>query len=535
MVSGNCFSSEWDGMGMNGAENLFRAAVNQGVDVCFANPGTTELPLVGALDAITEIRPVLGLAEAVCTGAADGYGRMTGRPALTLLHLGPGLADGLACLHNARRAGTPVVNLVGDQATWHFAADAPLTTDIAAVAAPFCGWIRKSTDAEGLALDLIEAVAESRSGPACLIIPADLADQATGTHRSGGIMTGPRDWTRVDEQRVARAAAALRAGPSSVLFLGGRALTREGLLAADSVARATGCRLIHETFPARIERGRGLPAPMRLPHVYEDAAETLRDTATVVLAGAREPVSSFGYSGKPSSFVPDETEVVSLADAPQDTSDDVVEALQRLAERFGPGEPRKPGACDKVFTPAGVLTPSSLVGTVAAVQPAGTIVVDESLTCGFDYHTAAATAPEHTCMVAQVGGAIGHGLPLATGAAVACPDRPVIALEADGSAMYTIQALWTQAREELNVTTIICNNQSYEIVKMELGNTGREIGPASGALLSIDRPGLEWTTLAVGLGVPAVQARTSEELAAAMKAALSEPGPHLIEAIVRMN
>jgi acetolactate synthase I/II/III large subunit len=519
---------------MNGAENLLRAAVDQGVDTCFANPGTTELPLVGALDDVTEIRPVLGLAEAVCTGAADGFGRMTGRPALTLLHLGPGLADGLACLHNARRAGTPVVNIVGDQATWHLAADAPLTTDIAAVASPFCRWIRKSDTAEDLAADIAEAVAESRNGPACLIVPADLADQKTEPASNESATKGPRDWTKVVEDRVAKAARALRGGRSTVLFLGGAALSRAGLLAADQVARASGCRLIHETFPARIERGGGLPAPVRLPHVYADALAALEDAQTVILAGAREPVSSFGYPGKPSSFVPAESEVVPLAAAPQDAPDDVVDALERLAERAGPSAPRRLGACDALFPPGGDLTPTSLVGTVAAVQPAGAIVVDESLTCGFEYHAAAIPAPEHTCMVAQVGGAIGHGLPLATGAAIACPDRPVIVLEADGSAMYTIQALWTQARENLNVTTIICNNQSYEIVKMELGNSGREIGPASGALLSLDRPELEWAGIAIGLGVPAVKARTSEELSAAMKAALTEPGPHLIEAIVQM-
>jgi acetolactate synthase I/II/III large subunit len=520
---------------MNGAGSLLRAAVDQGVDVCFANPGTTEIVMVGALDEVAQIRPVLGLAEGVCTGAADGYGRMTGRPALTLLHLGPGLAGGLSCLHNARRAATPVVNLVGDQATWHRSVDAPLTTDTAGVAAPFCTWVRKSATARDLAPDLTEAVAESRSGPACLIVPADLADEEAGVPAKDPGTTGPRGWTEVGEDRVARAATALRKARSAVLFLGGRALSREGLLAADTVARATGCRLIHETFAARIERGRGLPAPVRLPHVYADAAAALTGTETIVLAGAREPVSSFGYPGRPSSFVSPGTEVVSLASAPQDATEDVVDALVRLAERVGPAEPRDTRTYDSRELPVGELTPRTLVGTLAVVQPAEAIVVDESLTCGFGYHTVAAEAAYHTCMIAQVGGAIGQGLPLATGAAVACPDRPVIVLEADGSAMYTVQALWTQAREELDVTTIICNNRSYEIIKMELGNSGRRIGPASSALLDLDRPEIDWATLAVGLGVPAVRARTAEELAAAMKVALSEPGPHLIEAIVRMD
>jgi acetolactate synthase-1/2/3 large subunit len=269
--------------------------------------------------------------------------------------------------------------------------------------------------------------------------------------------------------------------------------------------------------------------------VYADAAAALTGTETIVLAGAREPVSSFGYPGRPSSFVSPGTEVVSLASAPQDATEDVVDALVRLAERVGPAEPRDTRTYDSRELPVGELTPRTLVGTLAVVQPAEAIVVDESLTCGFGYHTVAAEAAYHTCMIAQVGGAIGQGLPLATGAAVACPDRPVIVLEADGSAMYTVQALWTQAREELDVTTIICNNRSYEIIKMELGNSGRRIGPASSALLDLDRPEIDWATLAIGLGVPAVRARTAEELAAAMKAALSEPGPHLIEAIVRMD
>jgi acetolactate synthase-1/2/3 large subunit len=264
---------------MNGAGSLLRAAVDQGVDICFANPGTTEVAMVGALDQTAEIRPVLGLAEGVCTGAADGYGRMTGRPALTLLHLGPGLAGGLSCLHNARRAGTPMVNIVGDQATWHEATDAPLTTDTATVASPFCTWVRKSAAAEDLVPDLAEAVAESRGGPACLIVPADLANGEIGAPVKPTGTTGPRGWTTVDERRVARAETALRTARSGVLFLGGRALSREGLLAADSVARATGCRLIHETFAARIERGRAGAAAVRVRRRRRRARRHGRDRA----------------------------------------------------------------------------------------------------------------------------------------------------------------------------------------------------------------------------------------------------------------
>ncbi|MEV5747581.1 acetolactate synthase large subunit [Actinoallomurus sp. NPDC052308] len=528
---------------MNGAESLLRTAEAHEVDVCFANPGTTELPLVSALDRVGGVRPVLGLHEAVCVGAADGYGRMTGRPALTLVHLGPGLADGLACLHNARRAGTPIVALVGDQATWHLAADAPLTTDLEAVAAAFSTWTGRSTSAAGMAADLAEAVERSRRGPVCLILPADLADEqveagdSTRPVLAPDSAAGASGSTPVDEERVAAAADALRGAGPVVLFLGGRALSRPGLLAADAIARATGCRLVHETFPARVERGGGLPAPMRLPHVYADAAATLDGVETVILVGAREPVSSFGYPGLSSSLVPADAAVQSLAGAPQDSSDDAVNALERLAERVAGREgppPARGTVRDRQLTvPSGVLTPETLSVTVAAGQPEGAIVVDESLTAGFDYHQAAIPAPEHTCMVAQVGGAIGHGLPLATGAAIACPDRPVITLQADGSALYTIQALWTQAREDLDVTTVLCNNQSYEIVKMEMKNADRPFGNASRSLLSLDRPEVGWSALAEGLGVPSIRVTTAEELAGALKAALSESGPHFIEAVIR--
>ncbi|GAB3986273.1 acetolactate synthase large subunit [Actinoallomurus acanthiterrae] len=468
------------------------------------------------------------------------------------MHLGPGLADGLACMHNARRAGTPVVTLVGDQATWHLAADAPLTSDIAAVAAPFYTWTGRSTSASGMAADLADAVVRSRRGPVCLILPADLADEHVGDSPrpvqdpASGESTRPvRDpasgdaaWTPVEEERVVAAAGALRGDGPVVLFLGGQALSRPGLLAADTIARATGCRLIHETFPARVERGGGLPAPVRLPHVYADAAATLKGVETVILVGAREPVSSFGYPGLPSSLVPADAAVQSLAGAPQDSPDDAVDALRRVAERVaGTGRPahvaRENGRGDHPTVPAGFLTPETLPATVAAGQPEGAIVVDESLTAGFGYHQAAIPAPEHTCMVAQVGGAIGHGLPLATGAAIACPDRPVIALQADGSAMYTIQALWTQAREDLDVTTVLCDNQSYEIVKMEMANADRPFGNASRALLSLDRPAIGWIALAEGLGVPSIRVTTAEELAGALKAALAESGPHFIEAVIR--
>ncbi|QXJ22410.1 acetolactate synthase large subunit [Actinomadura graeca] len=515
---------------MNGAESLMRTAAAAGADVCFANLGTSEVPLAGALDRVPAIRPVLGPHEAVCTGAADGYGRMTGRPALAVLHCGPGLANGLASLHNARRAGTPAVVVVGDQATWHAAADAPLTTDVPAVADPFCAHVGRCESAEGMARDMADAIGESARGPACLAVPADLARQEV---REPGADAALRRRRPVDGDRVARAADALRRGGTAVLFLGGGALSREGLLAAGAVARATGCRLVHETFPARIERGGALPAPARLPHPYDDAAAMLADVSAVVLAGAREPVSSFGYAGRPSGFVPDGADLRVLAGAPQDCLDDAVDALERLADRVGAAPAERTGRrAGPPAVPSGPLTPETFAAAVAAAQPADAIVVDESLTSGFGYHRAAEAAPPHTCMVAPTGGAIGHGLPLATGAAVACPDRPVLLIEGDGSALYTVQALWTQARENLDVTTVICDNAGYEIVKWEV-DKAEGVGPSSEALLSLDRPGPDWVGVAEALGVPAARAATAKELGGALRAAFAEPGPHLVEAKIR--
>ncbi|WP_157430705.1 acetolactate synthase large subunit [Actinomadura macra] len=514
---------------MNGAESLMRTAAAADADVCFANLGTSEVPLAGALDRVPAIRPVLGPHEAVCTGAADGYGRMAGRPALAVLHLGPGLANGLAYLHNARRAGTPAVVVVGDQATWHAPADPPLTTDIAAVAAPFFASVAVCRSAEGMGRDMAGAIEESARGPACVVVPQDLAREGI---QGAGAETTPGRRRPVDEDRVAEAADALRRAGPAVLFLGGGALSRAGLLAADAVARATGCRLVHETFPARIERGGALPAPERLPHPYDQAAAMLEGAATVVLAGAREPVSSFGYAGRPSSFVPAGADLRTLAAAPQDSLDDAVDALERLADRVGgrPAERTRP-----TVPPAGVsgpLTPETFAAAVAAAQPADAIVVDESLTSGFGYHQEAAAAPPHTCLVAPTGGAIGHGLPLATGAAVACPDRPVLLIEGDGSALYTLQSLWTQARENLDVTTVVCDNAGYEIVRWEVGKA-EGVGASSDALLALDRPGPDWVGVAEGLGVAASRATTAEELDGALRAALAEPGPHLVQAKIQ--
>jgi len=511
---------------MNGAESLIRTAVGGGVDVCFANPGTTEMPLVAALDSVAGVRSILCLFEGVCTGAADGFGRMADRPALTLLHLGPGFANGIANLHNARRAGSAVVNLIGEHATWHLAHDAPLTSDIESLARPSSGWLRRVLHAGDMAGDTAEAIAAARQGcVATLIAPADCqweAAEAPAPPRQ------PAPPTPVADAGIAAAAELLRGEGSKALLLGGAALRRRGLEAAARVARAVDARLVCDTFVARLERGAGLPTVDRLPYFPEQAIEFLSHFQTLVVAGTREPVSFFGYEGVPSRLTPEGTTASVLA-AP---GDDVAAALEALADALGAPATGHVAEAARPSRVTGSLAPDTLGATLASVQPEGAIVVDEAATSGLPYTLVSSGAPPHDYL-GLTGGAIGQGLPCATGAAVACPDRRVIAFQADGSAAYTVQALWTQARESLDVTTVLCSNRSYRILQLELARAGvAEPGPAARSLTDLTRPEIDWCSLARGLGVPATRPDGAEELAAALEKSFAEPGPMLIEVLL---
>src|SRR5712692_249319 len=343
---------------MTGAEAVLQTASAAGVEVCFANPGTTEMALVNALNGVP-IRVVLGLFEGVCSGAADGYARMTGRPALTLLLLGPGFANAIANLHNARRARSPVVNLVGDHATWHRDADAPLTSDIASLARPVSCWVRETKAPARVALDAAEAIAAAQQAPggvATLIIPADCqSGEAPGPAQS--IPPVPPRPVGVD--RIEHLAKQLRRGKNAALYLGGRALSVRGQRAAGRLARATGCRMFSETFPARFERGAGLPKVDRLPYFPDWVASFLEGLQMVVLAAAVEPVAFFGYPGMPSRLTPEGCELLTLA-AP---GEDVEAALEALADAVDapPAEPAP--SLPKPQMPKGELTPDT-VGTV---------------------------------------------------------------------------------------------------------------------------------------------------------------------------
>lgn len=513
---------------MNGAESLIATAVAANVEVCFANPGTTEMPLVAALDAVPGIRAILGLFEGVCTGAADGYARMTGKPALTLLHLGPGLANGLANLHNARRARSPIVNVIGEHATWHVASDPPLASDIVSLATPVSHWVRTVRAATDLAGDTAAAIAVASRPPGCvasLIVPADCQWGEVGNVSPPVCEAAAPSF---DTDAIGKIARVLTEGSAAVLLLGGHALRERGLRAAARIAARTGCRLICESFPSRLERGAGLPVVERLPYFPEQVINALGSTVNTVLAGTAKPVAFFGYPGQPSHPVPKGCTIHSLADPTQD----VVGALEALADEVGSSKQNEVAALAPPGRPSGALTTSSLGVAVAAIQPEGAIIMDESNTTGRGYLLNSTGCPPHTYL-ALTGGAIGMGLPCATGAAVACSDRPVIALQADGSGLYTLQALWTQARESLNVTTVICANRLYRILRVELSRAHIEqLGPQAAALTDLGRPAIDWVQVAGGLGVPAVSVETAEQLVRELERALAEPGPHLIEAVL---
>jgi acetolactate synthase-1/2/3 large subunit len=520
-----------------GAEALIHAAIAEGARVCFANPGTTEMPLVAALDSVPGIRAVLGLQENVCTGAADGYARIAGHAALTLLHLGPGLANGLANLHNARRARTPVVNLVGDHASWHLPYDAPLTSDIAALAGTV-GTVHPVAGRAGIAAatHAAFAAAHARPGVATIVVPADSQHQVVaGSHAERSAAPVPRARPVPDTDAEAIAATLRRDGAGAVLLLGGNGLSRAGQAAAGRIAAATGARLYSETFPARAERGGGLPGIARLPYFPEQAVSALADATVVVPAGAAEPVAYFGYQGIPSLLAPPGT-VRRLA-GPGEDAEHALEVVSELVTGSAAAAAASHRLTGEAATPARAEAPpqdTALSGSVAgavlaAALPEHAIVSVEGGTCGYPFYDAAAGGPPHTVLT-NTGGAIGQGLPCALGAAVAAPGRPVMALQSDGSGLYTPQALWTMARERCDVVVLIAANHAYRVLRTELARHGHEQpGSQASGLTSLDDPRVDWVALAGGFGIGAARAATAGELRQAIERATAEGGPHLIE------
>ena len=511
---------------MNGAESLVHTLLACGVDTCFANPGTSEMHFVAALDRIPGMRCILGMQENVVTGAADGYYRMTGRPACTLLHCGPGLANGLANLHNARRARSGIVNIVGDQATYHRVLDAPLTADTEGWARPVSAWTRTATRAATVGSDATVAVQVARTAPggiATLVLPSDTCWDDGGVV---GVALPVAATPTVSPDAVQGAARALQSGETVVLILGGGALREEALAVAGGIVAATGARMLAQTSNARIERGAGRAPIDRVPYPVDQAVAALAGVRHLVLVGAGAPVGFFAYPGKPGLMAPPDCQVHVLARPEQDLGD----ALARLAEAIG-SEKVVPTAGTRPEAARGAITPESFAQSIGALLPEGAVVVDESVSFGRAFFPATMGAAPHDWLQIT-GGAIGCGIPLATGAAVGAPGRRVVNLQADGSAMYTLQGLWTQARERLDVTTVILSNRKYAILLGEYQGVGANPGRTAMDMLDLGNPDLDWVRLAGGMGVEAARVETLEAFGDVFGQANERPGPFVIELVI---
>jgi acetolactate synthase-1/2/3 large subunit len=510
---------------MNGAESLVRTLIASGVDVCFANPGTSEMHFVAALDQVQGMRCFLGLAETVVTGCADGYARMAGKPAATLLHCGPGFANGIASLHNARRAHSPIVNIVGDHANHHRPFDAPLTADTEGLARTVSHWVRTSASAAGVGADSAAAVQAANTAPgqiATLILPADTAWNV------GGAVAAPlpvpaRSAVAPDILRAT--AQVLRRREPTMLVLYGQALSEAGLAQANRIAHFTGAQLRTPSQVSRMARGRGRAPVDRIPYSVDQALKVLAGTKNIILVGAKPPTAFFAYPGKPSLVSPPDAVFHVLARPEQDA----IAALEALADELGaPSRVPVPAGATRPQPVRGAFEPEAFAHTLAALLPENCIVAEDGVTSG-----RALFAPTFNAApmdwLQNTGGAIGHAFPCATGAALACPDRRVVCLQADGAGMYTLQSLWTQARENLDVVNVVFANRIYKILYGELVAVGAKPGRASNELFDLARPELDWVKLASGMGVEAARVETLEGFADLFTAACGRRGPFLIE------
>jgi acetolactate synthase I/II/III large subunit len=511
---------------MNGAESLVGTLIAGGIDVCFANPGTSEMHIVAAMSTTPGIKPVPCLFEGVASGCADGYARMTGKPAMTLLHCGPGQAYAGANLHNARRARSPVVNIIGDQASYHRQFDPPLASDIVGLSAPVSDWVRTAQSATDLGADAAAAVEAATAPPgavATLIVPAD-----TGWNKGGRVMVPalPSLRARVDDETIRNIAAVLRSGDRALLLLTGQALRAAALAAAHGVSTATGAMLIAEHTNGRFERGQGRHTVMRMPWAITQARAAVAGIRNLILVGAQVPVAFFAHPNQPTHVMEDGCATHVLANADEDLAD----ALERLAAFLG-AAPVAPPLHAIPHSPEGAVTPENVALMIAATMPEHAVVVDESVSFGRSFFTYAKAAPPHDWLH-QTGGAIGAGLPLATGAAFGAPGRRVVNLQADGSAMYTIQALWTQAREQLNVTTVILANRKYAVLLSELSSMGVTGGSAAEAMLDIANPDLDFVQIAGAMGVDGARADTLTRFEDLLRNSFRRQGPFVIELLI---
>mgnify|MGYP000440721534 CR=1 FL=1 len=527
----------------NGSQSLVQTLLNAGVDTCFSSVHTADKHLDASFSASKEFRTVATLFEGVATGAADGYARMAGKPAAMLSHYGFGLGNGQANLHNARKAKTPMINIVVSEAQGDIAAaDVMRESDIEAVAGNISQWVHTSQSADKLPGDAAHAVSVATGYPtqiSTLIVPEDVlsvenieavqamaANKATLTSAHAAVI----DETTLDETVLDEILRALKKGKDCAIMVGGRALCEPHLSLVAKIAKKSGARLISETFPARMQRGSGRPTTERLAYLAEMAEVQLRGLKHLIIVDTKAPVSFFAYPGKTSYLVPDGCTVHSLV-TPEN---DIASTLTRVAEQLGATNValalQQPV---KTQLPKGKLTGDKACDIIAAFMPENAIVSDESQTSGVKLMAKTAGCPKHD-LLTLTGGAIGQGLPVAVGAAVACPSRPVIAMTGDGSAMYTIQSLSTMVQEQLDVTTIIFNNFSYAILQVELERVGVEgnAGPKAQSQLDLRGPNLDFVEIGGGMGMSAVRVDTCQDFANELQKALAQPGPHLIEVVV---
>jgi len=514
---------------MNGAESLVQTLVNGGVEVCFSNPGTSEMHFVAATDKIKGLRNVLGLFEGVCTGAADGYARMALKPAATLMHLGPGLGNGLANLHNARRANSPIVNIVGDHATYHLKHDAPLSSDIESISKTVSAWVKTCKDGPSVPRDAAEAIAVSQKPPgqvATLILPADCSWNKSTDPATVPQIQKP---ATVSPKVIDQVADVLKRGEPSIILLAGSLLMENGLWAAGRISRATGSRIISNRLNNRTQQGSGRTRFERLPYPVTPALKMLEKAAHLILVGATPPVSFFAWRNMPNWLTPKGCQIHTLARPEEDG----VGALETLAEVLNaPAEPSAIYELSRPEPPTGEITVEKVWTSLVAFMPEHAIISDEGITSSRDADRWTAGAPAHDWLNIT-GGAIGQGLPVATGAAVACPGRKVFSMQADGAGMYTLQALWTQAHEKLDVITVIFANHSYKILEGELERLGIQgISPKAKELFELARPELDWVKLAGGMGVAAASVKTAKQFNRQLEAAICSPGPYLIEVVL---
>lgn len=512
---------------MNGADALVRTLLDGGVHTCFANPGTSEIHIVAALDRAPAMQCVLGLFEGVVSGAADGYARIAEKPACTLVHLGPGLANGLANLHNAYRAQVPIINIVGQHAIFHLQHDTPLTSDIEGIARPYSKWLRTSSATTQVGHDAAEAIVGARTAPgqiATLIVPADVAwGEGAAVNPPLAIPEAPMPSSRA----IDAAAVMLRSGLPTAMLLGGKALYGRGLAEAGRIAAATGAKLLTPYPFTRFQRGAGIPAVDRVAYILEQAQDQLKEFRQFIFVGASSPRAYFAYPGKDSTMTPADSVIHTLA-RPEE---DLVGALSALADGLSirGKEAASQQKIELPGLPGGEITLSGVSSVIGSLVPENAILVEESMTSGRGLMPATRNSPPHDWL-GNTGGSIGIALPLAVGAAVAAPDRRVLCLTADGSAMYTLQALWTMAREGLKVTTVVFANRTYAVLKREFSYLGIGApGARAQEMFEIGRPDLDWVQLAKGMGVPATRVSSLEEFGRALKKGFASEGPTLIE------